>query len=127
MTQVPVLVLKPQGRLDMEACEDLRYQLAAAFSAGVDSVGIDLAGITDIDQTGLGVLSGAARHLARRGGALVITRATPSVATCLRINGLEDLLAPAAPVLTVVPGTGTGTPRGRRSPATGGALKLSGT
>lgn len=127
MSQVPVLVLKPQGRLDVESCEDLRYQLAAAFSAGIDSVGIDLGGVTSIDQTGLGVLSGAARHLSRRGGSLIITRAAPGVATSLRINGLEDLLTPAAPLLTVVPGSGTGTPKALRTSAGQGSLKLSGT
>ena len=124
MSKVPVLVLKPQGSLDTESCEELRYQLAAAFSAGVESVGIDLAGVTSIDQTGLGLLSGAARHLSKRGGGLVITRAAAAVATSLRINGLEDLLAP---VLTVVPGTGSGTPRRNRPTATQSPLKLSGT
>ena len=109
----PVLVLKPQGPLDADSCGELRHQLAAAFGVGVRTVGIDLTGVPAIDQTGIGLLQGAARHLRRRGGSLTITRATPAVATTLRIHDLEDLLQPVAPVLRVLPGSGSGGPRQR--------------
>lgn len=101
--QEPSLVVRPSGRLDEDACGDLRCQLAAAFAAGVSRVVVDLSEVTALDQVGLGVLSGASRHLARKGGALVVHRAPAPLVTVLRVNGLGHLLElggqplPAAP------------------------------
>lgn len=104
----PVL-LSPSGPLVEDTCGDLRCQLAAAFAAGVTQVVLDLAEVTALDTTGLGVLAGASRHLAGRGGALVVHRAHPALVTMLRVNGLGHLLevAPAQelPPLRLVPTT----------------------
>ena len=111
--QEPVLVLQPKGRLDVDSCGDLRKQLAAAFAGGVQSVGIDFSGVTFLDQTGVGLLAGAARHLRKRGGSLVVLRAVGSVAMSLRINGLDNLARVRPPALKVLPGSGSGAPRTR--------------
>jgi anti-anti-sigma factor len=103
------LLLKPTGPLDTDSCGELRHQLAAAFAAGVISVGVDLSGVTSVDPMGLGVLSGAARHLRKRGGNLVIVHATREVMTKIRVNGLADLLEiQASPSLRLLPGAGAG-------------------
>ena len=103
------LLLRPTGPLDADSCGALRHQLAAAFAAGVLSVAVDLAGVTEVDPTGLGVLAGAARHLRRRGGTLVIVHATPEVLSKIRVNGLHDLLElQALPPLRLLAGSGSG-------------------
>ena len=112
----PALLLKPAGRLDVDTCVTLRQQLAAAFGAGVTSLVVDLSGVTTADLTGLGVLAGAAKHLRKRGGGLVVSRCPDSIATSLRINGLGHLLElPASPPLRVVPGAGERTPKKARA------------
>jgi len=110
--QGQALLLRPTGRLDADTCGYLRSELATAFAAGVTDVVVDLRDIHVADLTGLGVLAGAARHLADHGGRLVVRRAHPEVATTMRINGLDDLLEiSASPPLRVVTGTGAGGPR----------------
>ena len=107
------LPLRPTGRLDVDSCAALRHQLAAAFAAGVLSVVVDLRAVTSVDLTGLRVLAGAARHLAKCGGGLVVTHASSAIVTSMRINDMADLLELAAPPLRVVAGSGTGDPRHR--------------
>jgi anti-anti-sigma factor len=108
------LVLQPTGRLDAESCNGLRHQLAAAFAAGVTDVTVDLSQVSAADITGLGVLAGAARHLAKQGGSLVVAHPSGPALHALRINDLQHLVAPvAAPVLSVLPGSGSGPSRHR--------------
>ena len=112
----PALLLKPTGRLDVDTCVTLRQQLAAAFAAGVTNLVVDLSGVTVADLTGLGVLAGAAKHLRKRGGNLVVSRCPDSLATSLRINGMGSLLElPASPPLRVVAGAGERTPKPTRT------------
>lgn len=99
----PALLLRPTGRLDADSCSELRQQLATAFSTGVQSLAVDLSAVTEVDLTGLQVISGAAKHLRRRDGLLVITKATPAVVKMLRVNGLAELLeVPQSAPLRVV-------------------------
>ena len=104
----PALLLRPTGALDWDHCDELRMQLATAFSTGVQSIAVDLSAITDADVTGLQVLAGAARHLRRkRGGLLVVTGASAQVTSLMRINGMQELLEmPASQPLRVVARTG---------------------
>jgi anti-sigma B factor antagonist len=103
------LVLRPRGALEGDTCSELRQQLGTAFAAGITSVVVDLAAVSSIDRTGIGVLAGAWRHLGKRGGGLAVTHASAAVATALRINGLGDLLQiVSAPALRVLPGEGAG-------------------
>lgn len=111
------LLLRPTGALDGEACADLRQRLALAFAEGVTSIAVDLSCVTRIDISGLGVLGGAARHLRKRGGVLVVTHASAEIQRAMRVNGLSELLEiPASPSLRVVEGAGetTDRPAGRR-------------
>lgn len=115
----PALLLAPTGRLDADTCVTLRQQLAAAFAAGVRSLVVDLSGVTVADLTGLGVLSGAAKHLRKQGGGLVVSHCPDSIATSLRINGLGHLLELAAsPPLRVVAGAGERTSKKARAALT---------
>ena len=103
----PALLLRPCGALEWDSCDDLRQQLATAFATGVRSIAVDLSSISRADLTGLQVLAGAARHLRKRGGALVVTSAPPQVTSLMRVNGMGDLLElPASQPLRVVAGSG---------------------
>ena len=107
----PVLVLQPQGPLDVDSCGELRRQLAAAFSVDIVVIGVDLSGVTLLDRTALDTLSGASRYLSKRGGDLRVLRAADGVASTLRVNGLGALLDSRPPALRVVRGSGQGGPR----------------
>lgn len=97
------LLLRPTGALDWDHCDQLRMQLATAFSTGVRSIAVDLSAITSADVTGLQVLAGAARHLRRKGGLLVVTGASSPVRSLMMINGMHALLdLPASQPLRVV-------------------------
>lgn len=103
----PALLLTPRGRLDADTCADVRHQLGAAFAAGVRSVVVDLGEVTTVDPIGLGVLAGAARHVRKKGGALVVMHASPAVQKTLRINEMAGLLlVPAATPLRGLPAPG---------------------
>jgi anti-anti-sigma factor len=101
----PALLLRPTGKLLFETCDGLRQQLATAFATGVLSIAVDLTAVDEVDLPGLQVLAGAARHLRKRNGLLVVTGASPSVLSMLRVNGMTDLLeVPATTPLRVVAG-----------------------
>lgn len=117
MSEHHSLLLRPTGPLDADSCDELRQQLATAFSVGVTSIAVDLSGVTTADVIGLGVLAGASRHLRKRSGLLVVMHAPPHVQAMLRINGMADLLElPASAPLRVVAGAGETTERPRARP-----------
>ena len=91
------LVLHPRGRLDLESSGPLRQQLAHAFASGVRDLVVELDEVDAIDVTGIGVLAGASRHLAERGGSLVVRDPQPGIATALRVNGLTELIDAPSP------------------------------
>jgi anti-anti-sigma factor len=101
------LLLRPTGDLDWDHCDELRMQLATAFSTGVRSIAVDLSRVTSADVTGLQVLAGAARHLRRKGGLLIVTGASAQITSLIKINGMQDLLeVPTSQPLRVVASTG---------------------
>ncbi len=99
-TRTGAVLLRLAGPLDADTCGHLRYQLAAAFAAGVTSVVVDMSEVSSIDVAGLGVLTGAAKHLQRREGELVLAHPSPEVLTTVRIYDVERLLAvrPSTPL-----------------------------
>lgn len=99
------LLLRPTGPLTAEACHGLRQQFATAFAHGVTSIAVDLSAVSEVDVSGLQVLAGAAKHLRKRQGLLVVTHVPAHVASMLRVNGLSELLeVPASAPLRVVAG-----------------------
>jgi anti-anti-sigma factor len=89
-------VLHPRGRLDLESSGPLRQRLAHAFASGLLDLVIELDDVEAVDPAGMGVLSGAARHLQQQGGSLVLRDPQPDVASVLRVYGLGGLVDPTS-------------------------------
>jgi anti-anti-sigma factor len=100
-------VLGLQGELDDEACAALRRQLAPRLGEGARHVLLDLAHVSALTPSAVGMLRALSEHLRRRAGGLLLVHAQPSVRRSLRVNDLEHLLqvrdldplAPAPPAL----------------------------
>ena len=92
----PGQVLAARGRLDVAAAADARLALADAVRAGSGELVLDLAGLTAVDATGLGVLVGAHRHAGRAGRSLVLLDVPAAVARLLRVTRLHRVLRTAS-------------------------------
>ncbi|MCU1487452.1 MAG: Anti-sigma factor antagonist RsbV [Actinomycetia bacterium] len=77
-----------RGELDIRSAPDLRAWLAKALDDGVARIVIDLAGVEFMDSSGLGVLVGAHKRLARVGGRLSVVGVSTAVARLLSVTGL---------------------------------------
>ncbi|MDX6280883.1 MAG: anti-sigma factor antagonist, partial [Kribbellaceae bacterium] len=114
------VVLGLSGDLDMESAPALTVELKAVL--GSRPVLIDLSGVEFMDSTGVGVLVGAHREAAARGGALLLAGPGPRLQKIFKITKLDKVFAihdtmeaavqslrsplevEGAPVETVVPG-----------------------
>jgi anti-sigma B factor antagonist len=92
-----VAVLSAEGEVDVATAPVLRRALDG-LGAGTQTVVIDLAGVTFLDSTGLGVLIGARRRLLPTGVRMLVINAIPTVWRVFKITGLvEPLRVHAAP------------------------------
>lgn len=98
-----VAVLSAQGEVDIATSAVLRKALES-IPAAADTIVIDLAGVSFLDSTGLGVLIGARRRLHRSGVRIMVVNAAPAVWRVFKITGLIEPLqvhaAPQPPELT---------------------------
>ena len=85
-----VLVLR--GRLDVRVTADVRLALAAAVADGAGDLVVDVAEVSGVDATGLGVLVGAHRAAGRAGRALVLRDVPPALARVLFLSRLDRVL-----------------------------------
>lgn len=78
------------GRCEPSSAGTLRDCLASLVDAGIQVVIVDLRGTTALDAAGMGVLTGTASRLRRRGGKLVIVRRPDgAMARAMRLAGLH--------------------------------------
>lgn len=89
---VPGALLSLVGRLDVAAAADVRMALDAAVADGTDDLVLDLAELTALDATGLGVLVGGHRRAQRAGRLLVLRDVSPAVARLLFLTRLDKVL-----------------------------------
>ena len=76
------------GELDIRSAPDLRTWLTSALDDGATHVVLDLAGVHFMDSSGLGVLVGAHKRLARIGGRLTVVGVGDAVGRLLDVTGL---------------------------------------
>jgi anti-sigma B factor antagonist len=82
-------VVAVHGELDLHSADDLRAALHPADAAQGSRLIVDLVGTTLIDSTALGIISGAAKSLARLGGSVTVVASDPRVVRIFRLTGLD--------------------------------------
>jgi anti-sigma B factor antagonist len=89
-------VVAVSGEVDLFTAPEFKQIVTAAIDAGAERVVVDLTATTFIDSSSLGVLIGAHRRLADRGGVLVVVCENEAIVKTFRITGLDG-------VFTLVP------------------------
>ena len=87
-----VAVVTVVGEIDLDAASSLRTELAAVSDGAPATVVIDLSAATFIDSMTLGVLAGAGRRIALRGGDLRIVCIDPNITRIFELTLLDRLL-----------------------------------
>ena len=85
-----VAVLALQGEVDITHADSLRRSLLELLGAPL--IVVDLAGVTALDGTVLGVLAAAATRAEAEGGRLIVVNESGAPAKALRITGLDRVL-----------------------------------
>lgn len=78
-----------QGEVDIYTAPRLKEELVRLLDEGVTGIVVDLAKVTFIDSTALGVLIGGVRRLHEVGGRMALVVATRPVERVLTLTGLE--------------------------------------
>jgi anti-sigma B factor antagonist len=81
-------VLSVEGDLDLASAPNLKWALADALDAGASQIVLDLARVTFIDSTALGVLVGVHRNLAS-GARMAIVCSNAEVLNIFELTGLD--------------------------------------
>jgi anti-sigma B factor antagonist len=91
-TAADVMVIRPEGRLNMVAAPGLRKQLLALVEAGNTKLVVDLGATEFIDSSGLGALISGLKAARQAGGDLRIAAPTQQVITVLELTNLNRVL-----------------------------------
>lgn len=87
------LVFKLRGSLDLATAPTVRAALSDANEKGCKDLIVDLTELEFLDSTGLGVLIGAHRRAAERGGAFRLIVVDGPISRLLNITGLIGVFA----------------------------------
>lgn len=87
-----MVVVEIGGELDLHHAPQVRTELARVCEAEKPRVLADLAGLTFIDSTGIGVLVGAHKRARERGGRIQFVCPTPRIRRIFEIAGLVRAL-----------------------------------
>jgi anti-anti-sigma factor len=91
-TDSDVVVIRPEGRLNMVAAPGLRKQLHGLVEAGSVKLVVDLSGTEFIDSSGLGAMISGLKAARQAGGDLRIAAPTRQVTTVLELTNLNRVL-----------------------------------
>ncbi len=80
------------GEIDLHAASSLRSELTAVSDESSVLIVVDLSAATFIDSMTLGVLAGAGRRMAQRGGELRIVCVDPNIRRIFGLTLLDRLL-----------------------------------
>jgi anti-sigma B factor antagonist len=87
------LVFRLRGSLDLATAPTVRAALTEATEEGKQHLIVDLTQLEFLDSTGLGVLIGAHRRAAERGGTFRLIISDGPIARLLNITGLVTVFA----------------------------------
>ena len=82
-------VLRVAGEVDVSSAPELQDKLADLIDSAGAVLVVDLAGVTFIDSTGLGVLVGARNRASELGGSISVVVTSDRVLKLFRITGLD--------------------------------------
>jgi anti-sigma B factor antagonist len=88
---VPVLVVR--GELDVSTAPELREKLLVVAESDHVVAVVDLASVSFVDSTALGVLVSAVKRFRNNGGDLRLVVTEPHITKVLEITGLADVFA----------------------------------
>jgi anti-sigma B factor antagonist len=80
------------GEIDLFTAPEFKQRIDAAIDRDARVLVVDLTETTFVDSSSLGVLIGAHRRLADRGGAMAVACANEALVKTFRITGLDGLL-----------------------------------
>lgn len=87
------LIARPWGEIDLEVADSLRKALEEALDREASrNMIFNLAGVSFIDSTGLGVLLGRFKRVSRNGGQVFIVSPQPQVRKILDLSGLLGIM-----------------------------------
>jgi anti-sigma B factor antagonist len=84
-----VVVIEPEGDLDLDTVTALRSAFTDAFEGGYSDLVVVLDGLDFIDSSGLGVLVGALKRARARGGSVGLVCRSPFLTRTLKVTGLD--------------------------------------
>ncbi|MCL4426600.1 MAG: anti-sigma factor antagonist [Firmicutes bacterium] len=88
-----ILVLRPQGDLDLGAVEEFRRVAERALDENkCRKLLINLKGVTFIDSSGLGVILGRYKRISLLGGQMAFTQVPLKVKPILELSGLLKII-----------------------------------
>lgn len=91
-----VVVIRPEGRLNMTASPALREQLHGLIRDGSTRLVVDLSAVDFIDSSGLGALISGLKVARQAGGDLRIADPCEQVTAVLELTNLNRVLKPFA-------------------------------
>ncbi len=86
-----VASLRLTGELDLACAEELRQIGEGAITDYVNTMRIDLSGVTFIDSTALGALISIRNKAEQHGCALILEKPDPRVTRVLEVTGLTQI------------------------------------
>jgi anti-sigma B factor antagonist len=86
-----VAVLAASGEIDVATAPELHDRLGKLLQGSPELLVVDLADVSFIDSTGLGVLVGAVRDVRAGGGDLRLVVTQPQIIRLLEITGLDEV------------------------------------
>jgi len=94
-----VLVAAPSGELDHLQAERLRVQIDTAFDRSTcKHILLDMANVSFMDSSGIGMVIGRYKNAEKRGGQLVLANMDSAVARLYEISGLAKIITRAATI-----------------------------
>ena len=87
------LIVRVEGEVDLHVADLFRERVDAAFEqAGAQNLLLNLAGVSFIDSSGLGVILGRYKRVSQLGGKMSAVELQPQVEKIFEISGLLRII-----------------------------------
>jgi stage II sporulation protein AA (anti-sigma F factor antagonist) len=87
-----VLVVRLIGELDHHTSENVKKRLEEEIAQGIRHIVLNLAGLSFMDSSGLGVILGRYKQISQLDGKMVVCSVNPSVYRLFEMSGLFKIL-----------------------------------